>query len=212
MLFFIFHSRDIAPDGIVVRILDGSVHGTVVSPQVSAGQYIVYPEIESILVIGDAQAASGLGEGIIQLTGDGMMRIRNGGIVEVTADNDVRVPRCGNLVGDRVSLGGTDSGCFRQLADEEAYAAFHFLLFGRFQHVLIYHFVGLGQFVRFQVVVDKGKGISPYFYFIDDRAVIFAGIIEYACRKYGKFGVAGYPVGMPFASAHCVDVGVGVCL
>lgn len=46
----------IAPDRVMVRIFDRTVYGAVVGFLVGADQNIVYPEIEFIQIIGDAQS------------------------------------------------------------------------------------------------------------------------------------------------------------
>ena len=60
-----------------------------------------------------------------------------------------------------VSLQGTDGRCFCQLAYEQACAAFHFFLFGRFQHVFVHDFIGFGQLVGLQMIVDEGNRVFP---------------------------------------------------
>ena len=57
----------IAPDRVMVRIFDRTVYGAVVGFLVGADQNIVYPEIEFIQIIGDAQSPAGLCKGVIQL-------------------------------------------------------------------------------------------------------------------------------------------------
>ena len=59
-----------APDGIMVGRIDAAVDGTLVGFQGFADQDIVYAEVEFVLVVGDAQAASRLGERIVQLSGN----------------------------------------------------------------------------------------------------------------------------------------------
>ena len=57
----------IAPDRVMVRIFDRTVYGTVIGFLIGADQNIVYPEIEFIQIIGDAQSPAGLCKGVIQL-------------------------------------------------------------------------------------------------------------------------------------------------
>ena len=49
---------NVAPDGVMVGLFYGAVYRTVKTLQVRADQYVVYPEIESVLVVGDAQPPS----------------------------------------------------------------------------------------------------------------------------------------------------------
>ena len=57
----------VAPYRIVIGLSYGTVYRTVVRPQVLADEYVVYPKIEFVLVVGDSQSASRLGESVIQI-------------------------------------------------------------------------------------------------------------------------------------------------
>ena len=81
----------IAPDRVMVRIFDRTVYGTVIGFLIGADQNIVYPEIEFIQIIGDAQSPAGLCKGVIQLLSQDTMGIRNGSVVEIATGNNSRV-------------------------------------------------------------------------------------------------------------------------
>ena len=75
----------------MVRIFDRTVYRAVISFHIIADEYVVYPEIELVLVVGDSQPASGFGESIIQVFCNLAVGVRDGSVVEITADNDVRM-------------------------------------------------------------------------------------------------------------------------
>ena len=105
---------NVAPDGVMVGLFYGAVYRTVKTLQVRADQYVVYPEIEFVLVVRDAQPASRLGEGIIHVLADDAVGIRDRGIVEVAAYYDVGMFGAGNGFGYAVGLRGTLQSLFRR--------------------------------------------------------------------------------------------------
>ena len=52
--------------------------------------------------------------------------------------------------------------------------------YSRFQHVFVHDFIGFGQLVGLQMIVDEGNRVFPNLDFIEYRTVVFAGIIQYA--------------------------------
>ena len=98
------------------------------------------------------------------------------------------------------------------IAYEQAHTAFHLFLSRGFQHVFVHGFVSFGQFVGLQVIVDEGNCVLSYFYFIEYRTVVLAGIIQYACRENRILGVTCYLVGVSFFPAHRVDAVIWICL
>ena len=65
------------------------LYGTVIGFLIGADQNIVYPEIEFIQIIGDAQSPAGLCKGVIQLLSQDTMGIRNGSVVEIATGNNL---------------------------------------------------------------------------------------------------------------------------
>lgn len=177
---------NVAPDGVMVGLFYGAVYRTVKTLQVRADQYVVYSEIEFVLVVRNAQPASRLGEGIIHVLTDDAVGIRDRGIVEVAAYYDVGMFGAGNGVSYAVGLRGTYGGGFGQFADKQTGTAFYFFFLRVFQHAFVYHFIFFGQFVRFQVIVDKSQGVFSNLYFVDDGTVVVAFVFQGMCRRMGN--------------------------
>lgn len=57
-------------------MFDGFVYRTLVTPKVGTDKDMVYPKIESVFVIGDAESASRLGKCVMQSVGYYTMGIR----------------------------------------------------------------------------------------------------------------------------------------
>lgn len=110
----------IAPDGVVVGVLDAAVDGATVGLQVGADEDVVDAEEEAVPVVGDAQPEAGLHEGVGQPFGDGAVGVGDGGGVEVAAHDEPLPTLRGYQAGDGVCLVGADGGGFRQLAQQEA--------------------------------------------------------------------------------------------
>ena len=104
----------IAPDRVMVRIFDRTVYGTVIGFLIGADQNIVYPEIEFIQIIGDAQSPAGLCKGVIQLLSQDTMGLRNGSVVEIATGNNSRVFAVCDGDGYRIRLRRTDGRRFCQ--------------------------------------------------------------------------------------------------
>ena len=91
--FLVSSPSYVAPHRVVVGVLDGAVYRAVVGFQVLADKDMVDAKVEAVLVVGDAESAARLAEGVVEVTGNGMMSIGQGRVVEVATYHYVLVAR-----------------------------------------------------------------------------------------------------------------------
>ena len=179
----------------MVRSPDATVHPAMGSLQGRAEQDMVNAEIELVPVVGDSQATTSLREGVFQPLPDDAVRVGDGRVVEVAAHHDVAMGGTVYLPGNGIGLGSPDGGSLCQLAGQQAGAALHLRTLRIAQHVLVDHFVLVGQLVGLQVIIEEQQGILSPRQFVNPRAVGGTGILQRTGRQDGPFGIAGDAVG-----------------
>ena len=151
--------------------LDGTVYLTFQDAEAVAGKNMVDTKIEMILVVCKSGTGSSLRIYIVQSLTYDPVCIRNGRIVKVTAYQHVAGTIFSNSMSYRIYLWSTYSYHLSQFMKQVFPAIFQILFSRRFQHIIVHTLIVGIQLVRFQVVIDQYKCITPNF-----QPVKYAGI------------------------------------
>ena len=162
----------------MVWMFDGFVYRALVTPKVGTDKDMVYPKIESVFVIRDAESASRLGKCVMQSVGYYTMGVWERWGVEVAAYNDRRSRSVSDNSCYGIGLGRPDGYGIRQLAYQSFRTLFYFVRLRFFYHFHVRGTVVQSQFIRFQVIVDNGERIVFYFQYVDHASVGFALVID----------------------------------
>ena len=137
---------------------------------------MVNTKIEMITIVGNTQATSSFGIRILQSLPDYPMGVRNGRIVEITANQHKRRTVPGDKSGYRIGLYSSDFYGICQFVEQQFPSFFHIFLIWRLQQMVINFLVFAIQFIRLQMVIDNKQRIVFYFQPIKHTSIIQAFI------------------------------------
>ena len=161
-------------------------------------QDVVDAEVHAVLVVADAETASGAREGVVECAREAVVSVRDRGIVKVATHDFVLLLLCVDVVCHGVGLKASDGVGSTEFRREREVANLVVLIVHMAHYGLVVGLVLRQQMVTFEMVVDYEHGVHTVIvasmlngYAVGIAAVGYALVLDARGREDGVLGEAG---------------------